>query len=162
MEEQRKRLKNQQSKMKILYLLFSIFILINVTFGQNIEISLNDKYATKEPICFNVKTVDTVNYFLYVHLEKLHSGNWIEYSSDVFSKPFKPLGLTLILNKEQPLNLKFFIQDPEWIDSPEFSMKKNQSIKRKAKKGVFRLKIFYSVKEGTCDNFLYSKNFRIE
>ena len=141
----------------ILLLLFPFF-----SFSQTLEISLNkEKFIVKEDITFVVKNNDSINRFLNIQLEKydFNKKEWETYSKDVFSKPFKPLELTLIVDKKKSIDLKFKINEPEFLDSPKFSKKKNNLIRENEKKGKFRIKIFNGINENNKSEYVYSKYF---
>ena len=141
----------------ILILLFPFF-----SFSQTLEISLSkEKFIAKEDVAFVVKNNDSINRYLNIQLEKydFNKKEWETYSKDVFSKPFKPLELTLIVNNKKSIDLKFKITEPEFLDSPRFSKKKNNLIRENAKKGKFRIKIFNGIIENNKSEYVYSKYF---
>jgi hypothetical protein len=148
-------------KILILIILISFF-----GFSQLLEVKLQKReYNAKDDIVLNIKNNDTINRFLNVQLEKydLEKQSWKLYSKDVFSKPFTmPLELTLISEKGKVLDLMFKIDQPELMDSPKYSKKKNEYIREEAKKGKFRVKVVNGYDEFDKNEISYSDSFIIK
>ncbi|WP_433831137.1 hypothetical protein [Flavobacterium anhuiense] len=145
--------------MKILVL---VILIPFFGFSQLLEVKVQkEQYNVSDDIVLNIKNNDTISRFLNIQLEKYDEkkGAWKLFSKDVFSKPFNPLELTLISEKGKNLDLNFKINQPELMDSPKYSNRKNESIKEEGKKGKFRIKVVYGYDEFDKNEISYSDSF---
>jgi hypothetical protein len=145
--------------MKIINLSFLLFI--NIIFSQTINVKLFKEYCNFNNIEFSIINNSNENQYILIKLEKFNSklNIWNIYSEDVFSKPFKPLELTRIIEANGNIKLSFLLQEPSWINSHKKKMSKREKLKEK--KGVFRMIILYGTDEWNKDNLLYTDSFII-